>query len=70
MSGDPMQRRIMQLFPWMFTIFALSFPSGLVLYWTVNNLLTIVQTTLYRKGREDDGGSKTRGAKKTKGRKR
>jgi len=70
MSGDPMQRRIMQLFPWMFTIFALSFPSGLVLYWTVNNLLTIVQTTLYRKSGGDKSGAKTGDAKKTKGRKR
>ena len=42
MSGDPMQRRIMQLFPWIFTIFSLSFPAGLVLYWTVNNVLTII----------------------------
>ena len=69
MSGDPMQRRIMQLFPWMFTIFALSFPSGLVLYWTVNNLLTIVQTSLYRKGRDEKGGAKKRGTKE-KGKKR
>jgi YidC/Oxa1 family membrane protein insertase len=44
MSGDPMQRRMMQLFPWIFTIFSLSFPAGLVLYWTVNNLVTIGQT--------------------------
>ncbi|MBZ0112082.1 MAG: membrane protein insertase YidC [Thermoanaerobaculia bacterium] len=51
-AGDPMQRKIMQLFPWMFMIFSLSFPSGLVLYWTVNNLFTIAQTTTYKKWRE------------------
>jgi YidC/Oxa1 family membrane protein insertase len=48
MSGDPMQRRIMQFFPWMFMIFAFSFPSGVVLYWTVNNVLTIFQTKAYK----------------------
>ena len=47
MSGDPMQRRLMQLFPWIFTIFSLSFPAGLVLYWTVNNLVTIAQTKVF-----------------------
>ncbi len=52
MSADPMQRKIVQLFPWMFTIFALSFPSGLVLYWTVNNIFTIAQTAAYKKWRE------------------
>jgi YidC/Oxa1 family membrane protein insertase len=48
MATDPMQRRIMQLFPWMFMIFAFSFPSGVVLYWTVNNVLTIFQTKGYK----------------------
>jgi YidC/Oxa1 family membrane protein insertase len=47
-ASDPMQRRIMQLFPWIFTIFSLSFPSGLVLYWTVNNVFTIGQTVAYQ----------------------
>jgi YidC/Oxa1 family membrane protein insertase len=51
-AGDPMQRKIMQLFPWMFMIFSLSFPSGLVLYWTVNNVFTIAQTATYKKWRE------------------
>ena len=72
-SGDQMQRRIMQFFPWMFTIFALSFPSGLVLYWTVNNLLTIVQTSIIRRDGGDEekgsGGSGKRKKGKGKGRK-
>jgi YidC/Oxa1 family membrane protein insertase len=42
-SGDPTQRRIMMLMPVMFTFMFINFPSGLVLYWLVNNVLTIVQ---------------------------
>lgn len=41
--ADPMQAKIMQFFPIMFTGFFAFFPSGLVLYWVVNNLLSIVQ---------------------------
>ena len=40
---DPMQKKIMMAMPIVFTFFFLFFPSGLVLYWTVNNLLTIAQ---------------------------
>ncbi len=40
---DPMQAKIMQWMPIMFTFFFLWFPSGLVLYWLVNNLLSIAQ---------------------------
>ena len=40
---DPMQKKIMMAMPVVFTFFFLFFPSGLVLYWTVNNLLTITQ---------------------------
>jgi YidC/Oxa1 family membrane protein insertase len=40
---DPMQKKIMMALPVVFTFFFLFFPSGLVLYWTVNNLLTILQ---------------------------
>jgi YidC/Oxa1 family membrane protein insertase len=41
--ADPMQAKIMQFFPLMFTGFFAFFPSGLVLYWVVNNLLSILQ---------------------------
>ena len=47
---DPTQAKIMLIMPVMFTFFFLNFPSGLVLYWMVNNLLTIGQqyaTTKY-----------------------
>lgn len=40
---DPMQQKIMLALPVVFTFMFLSFPSGLVLYWLVNNVLTIGQ---------------------------
>lgn len=40
---DPMQARIMKLLPVIFTFFFLWFPAGLVLYWVVNNVLSIAQ---------------------------
>jgi YidC/Oxa1 family membrane protein insertase len=40
---DPMQRRIMSALPIVFTVFFLFFPAGLVLYWVVNNILSIAQ---------------------------
>ena len=41
--GDPMQQRVMKLMPVMFTVLFLFFPAGLVLYWLVNNVLSIAQ---------------------------
>lgn len=46
---DPMQKKMMQMLPIMFTGFFAFFPSGLVLYWIVNNLLTIAQQTFIMK---------------------
>lgn len=40
---DPMQAKIMMILPIVFTFLFLFFPSGLVLYWVVNNLLSILQ---------------------------
>ncbi|AQA17350.1 membrane protein insertase YidC [Halioglobus japonicus] len=40
---DPMQAKIMQWLPIVFTFFFLWFPAGLVLYWVVNNLLSMAQ---------------------------
>jgi YidC/Oxa1 family membrane protein insertase len=40
---DPMQAKIMQFLPVIFTFFFLFFPAGLVLYWVVNNILSIAQ---------------------------
>ena len=43
MPTDPMQARVMQIMPIAFTFFFMIFPAGLVLYWTVNNLLSMAQ---------------------------
>jgi YidC/Oxa1 family membrane protein insertase len=40
---DPMQQKIFQWLPVVMTVFFLTFPAGLVLYWLVNNLFTIAQ---------------------------
>jgi len=41
--GDPAQQRMMMIMPVVFTFMFINFPAGLVLYWLVNNLLTIGQ---------------------------
>jgi len=43
---DPMQAKIMSFLPVLFTVMFLFFPAGLVLYWVVNNVLSIVQQRL------------------------
>lgn len=40
---DPMQAKVLKLMPVIFTFFFLWFPAGLVLYWVVNNVLSIAQ---------------------------
>jgi YidC/Oxa1 family membrane protein insertase len=42
-TGDPMQQKIMLFMPVVFTFMFLSFPSGLVIYWLVSNVLSIAQ---------------------------
>lgn len=42
-SADPVQQRVMMIMPIMFTFMFLSYPSGLVIYWTVSNLWAIGQ---------------------------
>jgi membrane protein insertase Oxa1/YidC/SpoIIIJ len=44
--GDPRQAQIMMIMPVVFTFMFLEFPTGLVLYWLVNNVLTIGQQYL------------------------
>ncbi len=41
--ADPVQAKVMMLMPIIFTVLFLNFPSGLVLYWLVNNVLSIAQ---------------------------
>ena len=42
-TADPMQQKIFKFLPFIFLVFLYNFSSGLVLYWTVQNILTIVQ---------------------------
>ena len=42
-SADPAQQKLMMLMPIIFTFMFLNFASGLVLYWLVNNILSIIQ---------------------------
>lgn len=46
---DPNQAKIMMMMPVVFTFLFISFPSGLVIYWMVNNILTIFQQYLIRR---------------------
>ncbi|PWC19980.1 membrane protein insertase YidC [Brenneria roseae subsp. roseae] len=52
---DPMQQKIMTYMPVIFTVFFLWFPSGLVLYYIVSNLVTIIQQQLIYRGLEKRG---------------
>jgi len=51
-AGDPMQRRLFQIMPVAMTVFFLGVPSGLVLYWLTNNVLTIIQLQVYNRLKE------------------
>lgn len=45
-ATEPMQRKIMMFMPLIFTVVFLNFPAGLVIYWLVNNILSIFQQWL------------------------
>ena len=55
---DPMQAKIMKMLPLIFTFFFLWFPAGLVLYWVVNNILSIAQQYVITKRIECDMAAK------------
>lgn len=46
---DPMQQKIFKYLPVVFTIFLITFPAGLVLYWTINNIISIAQQLIINK---------------------
>ena len=50
-AGEPMQQKIMLAMPIVFTVMFLNFPSGLVIYWFFNNLLSIAQQWLIMRKR-------------------
>jgi len=57
---DPTQRRIMMAMPVMFTWFFKDLPSGLVLYWLVNNILGIGQQYLINRQVAQESTEKAR----------
>lgn len=58
---DPMQAKIMMIMPVAFTVMFIFFPAGLVLYWVVNNILSIAQQWAINK--QVQGGGKTASGK-------
>jgi YidC/Oxa1 family membrane protein insertase len=52
---DPIQAKVMMALPFVFTIFFAFFPAGLVLYWIVNNSLSIAQQWVITKRIESGG---------------
>ena len=52
---DPMQEKVMKALPFVFTVFFAFFPSGLVLYWVTNNILSIAQQWLITRNLEKEG---------------
>ncbi|GGZ09037.1 MULTISPECIES: membrane protein insertase YidC [Shewanella] len=52
---DPMQAKMMQYMPVVFTVFFLWFPSGLVLYWLMGNIVAIIQQKIIYAGLEKKG---------------
>ncbi|MDR1309819.1 MAG: membrane protein insertase YidC [Deltaproteobacteria bacterium] len=57
--GDPMQAKIMMLMPLFFSVILLNMPAGLVLYWLVNNILSIVQQKFINRPDPSAGGAAT-----------
>jgi YidC/Oxa1 family membrane protein insertase len=49
-AGDPTQQRMMMIMPLVFTVMFINFPSGLALYWLVNNILMIAQQLIVQRG--------------------
>ncbi len=64
--ADPVQARVMQIMPVMFTGFFAFFPSGLVLYWVTNTLLSIAQQWHINKVVAEEGKKKKAGKAKSK----
>jgi YidC/Oxa1 family membrane protein insertase len=59
---DPMQARMFQLMPIVFTVMFSFFPAGLVMYWVTNTGLSILQQwNINRKNALDDTARKKRG---------
>ena len=49
---DPMQEKVFKFLPVIFTFFMATFSAGLVLYWTINNILSFIQQFIINKSME------------------
>jgi YidC/Oxa1 family membrane protein insertase len=54
---DPMQQKLMRYMPLMFVVILYNYSAGLALYWTVNNLLSVLQTKLTKTSAEVPAGN-------------
>jgi len=61
-SGDPRQAKMMLVMPFVFTFMFLNLPSGLVLYWTVSNILQITQQRLMDRPARERAGREAKDA--------
>ena len=52
---DPMQQKVMKFMPVIFTAFFVMFPAGLVLYWLVSNIVTLIQQSIIYRSFEKKG---------------
>jgi len=61
-TGDPQQQKMFRMMPFIFGFMFMGFPAGLVLYWLVNNVLTIIQqeVTFFLMGERRRPGRKAR----------
>jgi YidC/Oxa1 family membrane protein insertase len=62
--GDPVQAKVMQIMPIMFTGFFAFFPAGLVLYWVTNTVLSVAQQWYINKIVHEEAVAKKGGKKK------
>ncbi|RMF92029.1 MAG: membrane protein insertase YidC [Candidatus Schekmanbacteria bacterium] len=69
-AGDPRQAQIMMIMPVVFTFMFMSFPVGLVIYWTVNNILTIGQQYFLMPKQSDSQEEEVEGKSKKKKKRR
>ena len=61
---DPIQAKVMKIMPVIFSVFFFFFPAGLVLYWLVNNVLSILQQWYINKSIHAEALAKKGNAKK------
>ena len=64
--GDPVQAKVMQIMPIMFTGFFAFFPAGLVLYWVTNTVLSVAQQWYINKVVHEEAVARKGGKKKDK----